>query len=89
MAWLRKDAQELGLSATQLGLEPAEALTAMTIGAKLLAHGFTDRDISEMQIDLLRKWDREQNETRYGTADIATYRRVIERSKRWTRRTTF
>ena len=54
--WLRKHGRDLSIVATQAGLTPEEAERALMIGARFVAHGFTQGDIDSMVQWKYRGW---------------------------------
>lgn len=46
--WTRNDSIRLGEVAYQVGLTPEDAETALMIGARMVAHGFSGYDIEQM-----------------------------------------
>jgi hypothetical protein len=53
--WTRKSAAVLADTAMKAGLTPAEADTAVELGARFLAHGFTYGEIDAMIVDHYRR----------------------------------
>lgn len=60
--WLRSDTANLAEIAGQVGLTPEESLRAITLGARLIALGYSDSQINDMEHDyrtMRRKaWER-------------------------------
>ncbi len=60
--WLRNDAVKLAEIAGQVGLTPEESLRAITLGARFIARGYSDRQIDDMDQDYTtmrrRAWER-------------------------------
>lgn len=59
--WKRNDSIRLGEIAYQVGLTPEDADTALTLGARFLAHGFTGAEIDRMILAQYRTWAEEEN----------------------------
>jgi hypothetical protein len=49
--WTRKSAAVLADAAMKVGLTPQEADTALEVGARFMAHGFTRGEIDAMILD--------------------------------------
>lgn len=60
--WLRKDRVELAELAGQMGLTPEEALRAIGFGGHLVAMGYSQDDVNNMQYDYMlmqrKAWER-------------------------------
>lgn len=60
--WTRNDSIALGQIAHQVGLTPKEADRALTIGAKIVAMGFSDEAFEHMRCDYMemrrKSWER-------------------------------
>jgi hypothetical protein len=77
--WKRSDAAVLAEAAMKAGLEPDNALDALTVGARILAHGFTDHEVDGMiQRQYLQRLE-DSEAVRAGRASLAQTMRVIER----------
>jgi hypothetical protein len=53
--WTRNSSIALGEAAMQAGLTPQQADTALEVGARFLAHGFTWGEIDAMILDHYRR----------------------------------
>jgi hypothetical protein len=63
--WKRSDSVRLGEEALRCGIDDyEEAATALHVGARLLAHGFTNADIDRAVLSLYRSAARAEQETR-------------------------
>lgn len=51
--WLRSDTAKLAEVAGQVGLTPEDAIRAITMGAKLIAVGFSGSDFQDMLSDYM------------------------------------
>lgn len=80
--WKRKDGYELAKMALQLGLSPEDAREALEVGARLLVHGFTRHEISEMIYTQYRIWAEEDEAVKSGKATVFQGRRWWGRKKR-------
>lgn len=79
MTWLRRDTAELGLAAVQLGLTPEEAVTALTLGGRFQALGFTSEEISDMIRWQYGQWIEEERAVQEKTATVSQTRRWFRR----------
>lgn len=60
--WIRSDTPTLAEVAGQVGLTPDEAVRAITMGAKLIAYGFSEAEFENMRYDYMemrrKAWER-------------------------------
>lgn len=80
--WTRNDSIRLGQVATQVGLTPEDAETALTLGARFYAHGFTGYEIDEMIRWQYQQWAEEEEVMESGKATVSQARRWWARKKR-------
>lgn len=80
--WTRNDSTRLGLIALQAGLDPSDAESALMLGARFFAHGFSSSEIDELIRTQYRIWAEEDEAMRLKTATVTQARRWWERRKR-------
>lgn len=54
LEWTRADSLRLGTEATHLALGPDQALLALEIGARIIAHGITSEELNRLVLDHYR-----------------------------------